>query len=199
VATAQIVGALADRYKGSVVSLVNFVAMLAATVVVLITSKSHSLPAFVVAFTALFALTGVGNGSVYKMIPAIFHGEATGGMGANAGVAASNFQARRLSSAVVGVGAIGACGGVLVQIAFRQSFLSFHNGDSALRGAGGGWPDRFDAGSLGCGEQSVVVGDEGGELDADGQCAGEVDCVQGAQHRLAGVCGLLDQRATQRD
>jgi NNP family nitrate/nitrite transporter-like MFS transporter len=128
-------GMLADRYKGSVVSLVNFVAMLAATVVVLITSKSHSLPAFVVAFTVLFALTGIGNGSVYKMIPAIFHGEATRGVGANADAAASNFQARRLSSAVVGVaGAIGAFGGVLVQIAFRQSFLSFHNGDAAYIG-----------------------------------------------------------------
>jgi ribonuclease P protein component len=43
---------------------------------------------------------------------------------------------------------------------------------SWLPGAGGRRPDRFDAGGLGCGEQSVVVGDEGGELDADGQCAG---------------------------
>ena len=101
----------------------------------LITSKSHSIPLFVVSFTVLFALTGIGNGSVYKMIPAIFHGQATTDPTLDADATARNFQARRLSSALVGVaGAIGAFGGVLVQVAFRQSFLSYNNGDAAYIG-----------------------------------------------------------------
>lgn len=118
-------GMLADRFKGSTVSFWNFVAMVAATAAVYLTAKTHSLPLFIAAFTVLFALTGIGNGSVYKMIPAIFHGEATE-------KATGSFQARRLASALVGVaGAIGAFGGVLVQIAFRQSFLSFGTGNAA--------------------------------------------------------------------
>jgi nitrate/nitrite transporter NarK len=40
--------------------------------VVLTASRQHSLDLFLVGFTALFALTGIGNGSTYKMIPAIF-------------------------------------------------------------------------------------------------------------------------------
>lgn len=128
-------GMLADRYRGSTVSLVNFLAMAIATTAVLITSTSHSIPLFVVSFTILFALTGIGNGSVYKMIPAVFHGQATTNPTLNADPAAQNSQARRLSSALVGVaGAIGAFGGVLVQVAFRQSFLSLNNADAAYLG-----------------------------------------------------------------
>lgn len=125
-------GMLADRYRGSIVSLVNFLAMAFATVAVLIASKSNSIPLFVAAFTVLFALTGVGNGSVYKMIPATFHSQAAASSNGSTVSATRNVQVRRLSSALVGVaGAVGAFGGVLVQVAFRQSFLTFNNGDAA--------------------------------------------------------------------
>ena len=111
-------GWLADRYKGSTVTFWNFLAMTAATLLVLAAADSRSIPLFTLAFTVLFALTGIGNGSVYKMIPAIFHAEQ-----------ADQKQARRLSSALVGIaGAVGAFGGVLVQVAFRESFLA--NGDA---------------------------------------------------------------------
>jgi NNP family nitrate/nitrite transporter-like MFS transporter len=41
-------------------------------------------------------------------------------------------RARRLSGALIGLaGAVGAFGGVLVNMAFRQSFLSTKNGDAA--------------------------------------------------------------------
>ena len=41
-------------------------------------------------------------------------------------------EARRLTNAVIGIaGAIGAFGGVLVNVAFRQSFLSTKTGNSA--------------------------------------------------------------------
>ncbi len=74
-----------------------------------------------VGFVALFVFSGVGNGSTYKMIPAIFRSRAAGEQ-----------EARRLSGAVIGIaGAIGAFGGVLVNVAFRQSFLAYHTGDGA--------------------------------------------------------------------
>jgi NNP family nitrate/nitrite transporter-like MFS transporter len=41
-------------------------------------------------------------------------------------------EARRLSGAVIGIaGAIGAFGGVLVNLAFRQSFLTYQTADAA--------------------------------------------------------------------
>ena len=128
-------GMLADRFTGSVVSFWNFVAMTVASAVVLVASRADSIPVFVIVFTLLFVLTGIGNGSVYKMIPAIFHAEVTTRLGADADPAAQRFQARRLASALVGVaGAIGAFGGVLVQLAFRQSFLSLGTGTAAYTG-----------------------------------------------------------------
>ena len=69
-------GALADRYRGSVVSAITFVAMALGAVVVLLASLAHSLPTFIAGFVLLFVLSGLGNGSVYKMIPAIFSAKA---------------------------------------------------------------------------------------------------------------------------
>jgi NNP family nitrate/nitrite transporter-like MFS transporter len=124
-------GLLADRYKGSTVSFWNYLAMVGATLLVLAAAESQSIPLFTLAFTVLFALTGIGNGSVYKMIPAVFHAEAATRLGAGADPAREAFQARRLSSALVGIaGAVGALGGVLVQLAFRESFLE--KGDARL-------------------------------------------------------------------
>ena len=38
----------------------------------LIASLQQSLPLFLVGFVVLFVFSGIGNGSTYKMIPAIF-------------------------------------------------------------------------------------------------------------------------------
>jgi NNP family nitrate/nitrite transporter-like MFS transporter len=123
-------GLLADRYRGSVVSFWTFLAMTAAAVVVLVAAKSDSIPLLALAFTVLFALTGLGNGSVYKMIPAIFHAETL--RGADGDGARTSSQDRRLASALVGIaGAVGAFGGVLVQLAFRESFLAYGDGSAA--------------------------------------------------------------------
>jgi NNP family nitrate/nitrite transporter-like MFS transporter len=116
-------GALADRLGGARVTFWNFAAMAAAATVVLVASTHHSLPLFVVGFVGLFVFSGIGNGSTYKMIPAIFRARAAD-IGAD--------EARRLSGALIGIaGAIGAFGGVLVNVAFRQSFLAYHTGDGA--------------------------------------------------------------------
>ncbi len=114
-------GALADRLGGARVTFWNFIAMAAGAAIVLLASRSHSLALYLIGFIALFVFSGVGNGSTYKMIPAIFrarHGD--------------GHDARRLSGAVIGLaGAIGAFGGVLVNLAFRQSFLTYHDADAA--------------------------------------------------------------------
>ncbi|SDU89222.1 MFS transporter, NNP family, nitrate/nitrite transporter [Microlunatus sagamiharensis] len=125
-------GALADRFRGSVVSAVNFGAMALGALVVLVASRLHSLPVFVVGFVLLFVLSGLGNGSVYKMIPAIFNAKAQLATGTGGDVEAETRLAGRRAGALIGLaGAIGGLGGVLVNLAFRQSFLTLKNGDGA--------------------------------------------------------------------
>ncbi|MEI2699748.1 MAG: MFS transporter [Microthrixaceae bacterium] len=65
-------GRLADRFSGSVITLYTFVAMAVGAGVVLLASSTGSLPMFIFGFVVLFVLSGLGNGSTYKMIPAIF-------------------------------------------------------------------------------------------------------------------------------
>jgi nitrate/nitrite transporter NarK len=125
-------GLLADRFGGARTTFVNFVAMTVTGSLVLIASVEKSLPLFLIAFVALFVFSGLGNGSTYKMIPTIFRSKAQLKVSAGADTAAADADARRLSGALIGIaGAIGAFGGVLVNIAFRQSFLSSGNGNAA--------------------------------------------------------------------
>jgi len=115
-------GALADRLGGAKVTFVTFLALAAGAAVVLLAAQTRSLPLYVTGFIALFVLSGVGNGSTYKMIPAIFKRKYPG----------DGHEARRLSGAVIGIaGAVGAFGGVLVNLAFRQSFLATQEADAA--------------------------------------------------------------------
>ncbi|MCM8554403.1 MFS transporter [Streptomyces sp. STCH 565 A] len=123
-------GRLADRYGGARITLWNFVAMAAATAVLVAASTAESLALFVAAFVVLFVLTGLGNGSTFKMIPGIFQNKALGkGLTGEAAVA----YGRRLSGASMGlIGAAGALGGVAINLAFRQSFLSLGSGTGAF-------------------------------------------------------------------
>ncbi|MFC8388918.1 nitrate/nitrite transporter [Streptomyces sp. NPDC057238] len=123
-------GSLADRYGGARITLWNFVAMGAATAVLIVASMQKSLALFTVAFVVLFVLTGLGNGSTYKMIPGIFQAKALA-----RGLAGEEAAAygRRLSGASMGlIGAVGALGGVGINLAFRQSFLSYGSGTGAF-------------------------------------------------------------------
>lgn len=125
-------GAMADRFGGARVTAWNFVAMAAGATVVLVASLQESLPLFVVGFTVLFVLSGIGNGSTYKMIPAIFRAKSQRLVDAGADPVVSDREARRLSGALIGIaGAIGAFGGVMVNVAFRQSFLETGAGNAA--------------------------------------------------------------------
>ncbi|MEU2777540.1 nitrate/nitrite transporter [Streptomyces sp. NPDC007162] len=123
-------GWLADKYGGAKITLYNYVAMAAATAVLVVASMQKSLPLFVVAFVVLFSLTGIGNGSTFKMIPGIFQTKALAkGLEGEEAVK----YGRRLSGASMGlIGAVGALGGVGINLAFRQSFLSYGSGTGAF-------------------------------------------------------------------
>jgi MFS transporter, NNP family, nitrate/nitrite transporter len=128
-------GRLADRFGGSRVTSLNFVAMFIGGGIVLAASNNKSLPMFLAGFTLLFVLSGLGNGSTYKMIPAIFRAKANDAVAAGGEVGAAERDARRLSRALIGIaGSVGAFGGVLVNLALRQSFMSDGNGDIAYVG-----------------------------------------------------------------
>jgi NNP family nitrate/nitrite transporter-like MFS transporter len=126
-------GRLADRYGGAKITMLNFVGMAVATGIVIAASNLDSLAVFTIGFVLLFALTGIGNGSTYKMIPAIFTSRARSNIASGRDEATELAMARRISGAVIGiVGAVGALGGVLINLAFRQSFLVAKTGAPAF-------------------------------------------------------------------
>ncbi|MFI7297741.1 MFS transporter [Streptomyces sp. NPDC050121] len=116
-------GLLADRMGGARVTFWNFLGMGAATAVLIVAAEANSFALFVAGFTALFVLSGLGNGSTYKMIPALFakkaEDEVTSGRDARDAFA----RARRLSGAVIAIaGAVGALGGAAINLAFKLSY-----------------------------------------------------------------------------
>ncbi|MQY15756.1 Nitrate/nitrite transporter NarK [Streptomyces sp. RB5] len=122
-------GRLADRFGGARITLWNFLGMAAFTGLVVMASVRESLPLYLAGFIPLFALSGLGNGSTYKMIPGIYLAKAFA-----SGLTGEEAQAygRRLSGASMGlIGAVGALGGLGVNLAFRQSFLSGGDGTVA--------------------------------------------------------------------
>jgi NNP family nitrate/nitrite transporter-like MFS transporter len=109
----------ADRIGGARITAGCFGAMAIGTAVVIAASSARSLGVFLPGFIALFVFSGIGSGSVYKMIPAVF---ATKG-------------GYRISGAAIGiVGAVGALGGLLINLAFRESFLNARSGVPAFIG-----------------------------------------------------------------
>ncbi|MEU0882960.1 MFS transporter [Lentzea sp. NPDC005914] len=104
-------GWLADRIGGAKVTLATFIGLGIGTIGVMVSVDVKSFPLFFSSFILLFILAGVGNGSTYRMIPAIFKTQAD-----------DDKSAKRQAAAVVGIaGAIGAAGGVLVNLVFKFS------------------------------------------------------------------------------
>ncbi|MFC8494462.1 nitrate/nitrite transporter [Streptomyces sp. NPDC057235] len=118
-------GRLADRWGGARVTAWTFAGMAAGTGGLLLASRAGSYGLFIAAFTVLFVLTGIGNGSTYKMIPAVFAEEAGREVTAGRDAGEAFARARRRSGAVIGIaGAVGALGGVAVNLAFRAAYGS---------------------------------------------------------------------------
>ncbi|WP_411815881.1 MFS transporter [Gordonia sp. SND2] len=112
-------GRLADRIGGSRVTLGVFAGMVGAAAVLLVGS---SLEVQVVGFVALFVLSGIGNGSVYKIIPSVFDAKSRALPLDEDGRAA---YSRAMSGAVIGIaGVVGGLGGVGINMVLRQSYLS---------------------------------------------------------------------------
>src|ERR1700737_4388514 len=120
-------GLLADKIGGAIVTFWNFVAMGAATIGVLYFVGIKDFAGFLLAFLVLFITAGIGNGSTFRMIPAIFRAEklkAVNGGGEEA-VAAAMAVARRETAAVLGFSsAVGALGGFFIPRALGASITA---------------------------------------------------------------------------
>src|SRR5436189_2984253 len=68
-------GLLADKIGGAIVTFWNFIVMGTATIGVMYFVDVKNFAGFLTMFLILFVTTGVGNGSTYRMIPAIFREE----------------------------------------------------------------------------------------------------------------------------
>jgi len=118
-------GLVSDRVGGARVTLLSFLGMGVFTGAAIAAVNSHSFTWFFASYMVIFFLAGVGNGSTYRMIPAIFAAQA----GRHAAEQGTDEKATRLSfkrqtAAVIGIaGSIGAFGGFLIQVVFRQSSL----------------------------------------------------------------------------
>jgi NNP family nitrate/nitrite transporter-like MFS transporter len=117
-------GWLADRFGGAKVTMIDFALMAMGIGAVAYAADSGNWNLFLGAFLFVFATTGIGNGSTYRMIPAIFQAQALlRAEGSDeAAVARAAKTGRRHAAAAIGIcSAIGALGGVLIQQAFRIS------------------------------------------------------------------------------
>ncbi|MDG4825354.1 MFS transporter [Asanoa sp. WMMD1127] len=111
-------GWLSDRLGGAVVTVATFVVMAAGVVAVLASLRFDRFAPFLAAFLLLFVASGVGNGSTYRMIPAIFRGR--DGAGTRA-------------AAVIGIAAaVGALGGFLIPRGFGISLARTGSIEPAL-------------------------------------------------------------------
>jgi NNP family nitrate/nitrite transporter-like MFS transporter len=127
-------GQLADRIGGGRVTLTVFCSMILAAGILVSAStfgghahgrtSAATMIGYVIGFVALFILSGIGNGAVYKMIPSIFEARSH-----RLQLAETERRqwSRSMSGALIGfAGAVGALGGVGVNLALRQSYL--HSG-----------------------------------------------------------------------
>ena len=119
-------GWLSDRIGGARVTLWCFLGMGLCTAFAMVGVTGHSFALFFSSYMVIFLLSGAGNGSTYRMIPVIF-GELGRREAAEQGVepAENALVYKRKAAAVIGIaGAIGAFGGFLIQVVFRDASLA---------------------------------------------------------------------------
>ncbi|WP_435106990.1 MFS transporter [Nocardiopsis synnemataformans] len=118
-------GRVADSLGGARVTLWVFLAMAACAAVLVLSVQAAQLALFIGAFAVMFVLTGLGNGSTYKMIPSLYAARAEDAVAAGEPREQALARTKRVASSVLGlIGAVGALGGVGVNIAFRESFAA---------------------------------------------------------------------------
>ena len=125
-------GKLSDRIGGGKVTLYTFIAMIFAAAILVVTgvlddgmkgaATGAQMTGYVVGFILLFILSGLGNGSTYKMIPSIFEAKAQGRDDWSRDEKAA--WSRSMSGALIGfAGAVGALGGVFINVVLRASYV----------------------------------------------------------------------------
>ncbi|TQK68321.1 MFS transporter [Nocardioides sp. SLBN-35] len=139
-------GHLADRFGGARVTLVAFTGLVLGTLGILgtlsmltpipaaagaaqtaaVDANADVFPLFLGVFLVIFACTGIGNGSTYKMIPAIHRTDAVLATAADTPERElALLDGTKKSSAAVGIiGAVGAIGGFLIPITFNSPWVS---------------------------------------------------------------------------
>ncbi|MER7206187.1 MFS transporter [Streptosporangium sp. NPDC000239] len=126
-------GWLADRHGGARVTAWSFTAMAAGATGALAGLGTRSFPLFLGAFMVLFVASGTGNGSTYRMIPAIFTAQAERDVADGVEREQARLRARREAAAAIGIAsAVGAFGGFLIPRGFAVSLSRTGSVDVAL-------------------------------------------------------------------
>ena len=133
-------GWLADKLGGARVTVWNFVAMAAAASAVLLFlphgGEGGAFGGFLAAFLVLFATSGIGNGSTFRMIPVIFatlHERRA--REAGAGLEAARREAGKEAAAVIGFSsAVAAYGAFFIPRAFGISLKATGSPAAAILG-----------------------------------------------------------------
>lgn len=118
-------GMLADRLGGARVTIASYLGMALGVLGAIVALREHVFWLFLASFLLLFTSTGVGNGSTYRMIPAVF--------AVGAGTGTSLDRARKAAAGCIGIaGAIGAFGGFLIPRGFAMSTTRTGSLEAAL-------------------------------------------------------------------
>lgn len=111
-------GKIADRLGGARITVAAFAAMALITGTVVAILPRANFWVFLLLFLALFTASGIGNGSTYRMIPAVF------ALSAKENPADRVDSSRKAAAALGLISAIGAYGGFLIPQALGLSFSS---------------------------------------------------------------------------
>ncbi|WP_328292161.1 NarK/NasA family nitrate transporter [Kineococcus sp. NBC_00420] len=112
-------GRIADRLSGANVSIAAYLVMALGALGVILSLAAGSFAGFFACFLLLFVASGVGNGAVYRMIPAIFRA------GIDPTDTGAMVLAKRKAAACIGLAAgIGAYGGFIIPRVFAWSISS---------------------------------------------------------------------------
>jgi NNP family nitrate/nitrite transporter-like MFS transporter len=120
-------GILSDKVGGAKVTFWVFIGMVLAVLGVMYFLDQKNFIGFLIMFLALFTLTGLGNGSTYMTIPAIFRAERlheAEGQGETGRALALKQSGLEAAAALGFIGAIGSTGGFLIPRGFGASIAA---------------------------------------------------------------------------
>ncbi len=120
-------GILADKVGGAKVTFWVLIAMCVCVLGVMYFVEQKNFAGFLTMFLALFTLTGLGNGSTYMTIPAIFRAEKlheAEGKGETGRALALKAASMEAAAALGFIGAVGSVGGFLIPRGFGASIAA---------------------------------------------------------------------------